>query len=161
MQAVSRKIMADKRFFIDLGAMPEGEKEYHYHVDDAFFGSLEQDEILRGEAEVKVVLRCHGDEVLLKLSCAGAVAVTCERCLDEVVLPVEAEDEVLLVLADHDEDGEDRVLIDRRNTVFDLGWLIYEIIETSLPLVRRHPEGECNPQMEELLRTHLCTAEEE
>ena len=45
--------------------------------------------------------------------------------------------------------------------VLDLSWLLYELIEISLPIVHSHQPGECNPQMEELLRSHLCVQPED
>ena len=37
--------------------------------------------------------------------------------------------------------------VDAKTGKLDLDWTIYEIIETSLPLQRVHPEGECNEDM--------------
>lgn len=146
---------------IDLGALTAGRHDFEYKLDDAFFKSLDQDVVLGGDADAKVNIVAHEDTFQVHLEVAGEVSVTCDRCLDPVSEPVEAEDDLLIKLAAHDGEDDDCVYIDMTHPLFDLGWLLYEEIAVSLPIVSRHQPGECNPQMEELLQAHLCTTIED
>ena len=146
---------------IDLSMLEEGVHEAEYVLDDAFFQSLEQTEISGGAVRAKTVIRRHNESFLLTLAVEGNVIVTCDRCLEPVTMEVKSEDELSVRLGDRNDEDESGMTVDRRQPVLDLGWLLYEESETSLPVVCRHREGECNPQMEELLRAHLCTTEED
>ena len=146
---------------IDLSLLEDGVSEQHYVLDDSFFSGLEQDAILGGHLEADVRLLAHEEEVQLTLSLQGKVSVPCDRCLDPVEVEVEAEDELIVKLADHDDEDDNAIYVNRQKPVFNLGWLLYEETETALPIVCRHRKGECNPQMEELLQAHLCTVEEQ
>lgn len=151
----------DQPLNIDLGALSAGRHEFEYKLDNAFFEHLDQDVILGGDVDAKVIVVAHEDTFQLHLEVEGEVSVTCDRCLDPVSEPVEAEDDLLIKLAAHDDEDDDCVYIDMTHPVFDLGWLLYEEISVSLPIVCRHQPGECNPQMEELLQAHLCTTIED
>lgn len=142
---------------MDLGALSAGRHEFEYKLDDAFFAALDQNVVLGGEVNAKVSIAAHEDTFKLHLALEGEVSVTCDRCLDPVKEEVEAEDDLLIKLAAHDDEDDDCVYIDMTHPIFDLGWLLYEEISVSLPIVCRHQPGECNPQMEELLQAHLCT----
>ena len=74
--------------------------------------------------------------------------MACDRCLDPLVLPVEAEETVKVKDADPDEgDDVEMYYLEANCPYFELSWPLYEIIETAHPLQRVHPENECNPDM--------------
>ena len=41
---------------------------------------------------------------------------------------------------------------DEQTNTLDLSWLAYETITINLPLVHSHPDGECTPDMQQLLQ---------
>ena len=141
--------------------MEVGHHELQYTLDDAFFAALDQNEVLAGNVIAKAVIEAGENTFRLHVEVNGQVNVTCDRCLDPVAEPVCAEDDVLIKLADEDGEDDTCVYLNAEHPVFDLGWLFYEIVSVSLPIVCRHPEGECNPQMEELLQAHLCSTIDE
>ena len=52
-------------------------------------------------------------------------------------------------------DVEDDILPDEEDEqtdTLDLRWLAYEMITINLPLVHSHPDGECIPDMQNLLQ---------
>ena len=157
MQAFCRRMATTEPLKMDLGALSAGRHDYEYTLDDAFFQGLDQDVILGGNVKANVSILAHEDTFQMRVQLEGEVSVTCDRCLDPVAEAVEAEDELLIKLAAHDDEDDDCIYLDMTHPVFELGWLLYEEISVSLPLVCRHQPGECNPQMEELLQAHLCT----
>ncbi len=149
-------------FLLDLNALQLGAYRYDYVIDDAFFAALDQNEILGGKVQSQVDLTVRENTCSLQIHLQGDVKITCDRCLDELIQPIEA-NEVLLVKVGVPSDtlDEDAIFVDPKSGALDLAWLIYELIEINLPLVHSHQAGECNPDMQALLQTHLCTTVEE
>ncbi|MBR1929340.1 MAG: DUF177 domain-containing protein [Paludibacteraceae bacterium] len=145
-------------YSINLNNIRAKAQEFDYELDDDFFKLLEQDEIHGGEVKAKVLISPIGDKYHLQIDLKGKVIVTCDRCLDDMTEIVEAADEAVVEIGDGED--EEIIYVDENSGELDLKWLLYELIETNLPLVHSHQAGECNPQMEELLLSHLCTTEE-
>ncbi len=148
-------------YLIDLNALQYGDYQYDYLLDDAFFSAIGENEILGGKLQSSVHLVVREQGCGLELSAEGEVRVTCDRCLDEMVEPVSVNENLLVKVASPSEGDTDDDTLYVADGKLDLAWLLYEMIEINLPIVHRHQEGECNPQMEELLQTHLCIATEE
>ena len=73
--------------------------------------------------------------------------MTCDRCLDDLVLPVAVEETRILK-----DDPAAREATDERITLLDGGhydaaWELYELIELSLPLQRVHDVNDCDPDV--------------
>lgn len=116
---------------------------------DDFFAALEQEEILGGEVTVKMAVKEHTNEVFeLNLSITGDVVVSCDRCLDDVTMHVEAED-VVKICGDIADDGIDDEIkrLQGRGYGYDISWDVYEIIVVAMPLQKIHEPGKCNPEM--------------
>ena len=129
-----------------------GQQVREFALDDAFFAGLEQDEILGGQCQVKVAINAREQSASLRISIAGTVKVTCDRCLDPMEIVLEPiEDEVLLKLAPEDGEDDEAIYVAESKPVYNLGWLLYEMIAVSLPVVHSHEDGKCNPEMAAIL----------
>ena len=78
--------------------------------------------------------------------------VECDRCLEDLTLKVDIEPHLTVGFGtvDVDETGEvddDVLVIDRSESELSLDQFVYDYICLSLPLVKAHPEGKCNPEM--------------
>lgn len=153
--------MQQDSLHIDLALLPIGKHEYDVRMDNAFFEELDQEEILGGDAKAHVVLVQKEHSAALTISIIGTVEATCDRCLDPVTIPVEIEDEVVVKIGVAPEELDENIWLPAEEPVLDLAWLLYEDVELSLPLVICHREGECNPEMQELLRAHAATIADE
>jgi len=124
-------------------------KVREFRLEDAFFETLEQEEITGGSVKVAVQTRAAlGGIYTLSITMEGSVSVQCDRCLDRLTLPVSASEEIKVKQGEAEEsDAEDMLYATDKAGTFDLSWELYEIIETSLPIQRVHPAGECNPDM--------------
>lgn len=107
-------------------------KHYSWHVGKEFFDSFETSEIIDADLETEAEVSDDG-AVSVKCHVSGNVTVQCDRCLADLVMPVDTsfEDE------DHPIEGN---LVDLRQDVYD-----YVCI--SLPLQRVHEEGACDPEV--------------
>lgn len=104
-----------------------------WHTGKEFFESFGNTEILDADVAVEVTLRNHG--LTLDVSCkiSGNVTVVCDRCLEQLVMPLETSFEEGYSL----EGGESEI---------DFSQDIYDYVCTSLPMQRVHPDGECNQE---------------
>lgn len=129
----------------------KGSQSFDFKVDKSFLEEFGNESLLDTACDVRVEEEKKGSwiEVLCKIK--GSVVVECDRCLDP--LPIEVNQEQLLVVrfdSDPDtvEEDDDNVLIlPEDQTELDLGQIVYDFICLSIPIVKVHPEGQCNPDM--------------
>ena len=134
---------------VNLHQVERDDAHLHFHLNDAFFSALEQDEILGGSVEVDVVVRFGAaDTFTFSYTLSGQVSVPCDRCLDPVLLSVEVNDRLKVAYRDNDEAIDaDLTVIPYSQLNYDMAWDIYELLLLNLPLQRIHSSGECNADM--------------
>ena len=118
-------------FVIKLGSLASGTSSIEEHAGAEFFGIFGNTEILDADIAVSLVLHNHGITLDAECSIEGTVTVPCDRCLDNLVIPVSTGFEENYVL-----EGDE----------LDLRQDIYDYVCTALPFRRIHPEGECNTE---------------
>lgn len=131
---------------INLDKLDVGSYQFDYQLDSTYFQGIEKSEVLGGNVACKANLALRERDFDLTIAVRGTVQVACDRCLDSMDIVVDEQDDM--------EVEDDAKLL-------DLSWLAYELIVVNLPLVHCHPEGECNPEMEKLLQSHLCSTTED
>jgi uncharacterized metal-binding protein YceD (DUF177 family) len=87
----------------------------------------------------------------------GTVNLPCDRCLENIILPVTTEGELAVRFGKVDDStpDDDLIVLDPSEGEIDLSQYIYDSINISLPLQRIHPDGQCNPEMMEKLRNFI------
>ena len=116
-------------FVISVKGLKPGRSHLDWHADGQFFASFENSEIKDADLDIAVDIDNDEFEIAVECRIQGTVTVICDRCLEDLVLPVSTSFE------------EDETL--------DLNQDIYDFVCLSLPMHRVHPDGECN---EETLR---------
>ena len=139
--------MDKKSNIVALDSLELGVHVFDFQLDNAYFSEIENSELLGGEVKVEAQLNLREYDFDLDIAVKGLVQVTCDRCLDEMDVMVDAEE------SEWEWDDEPKLI--------DLSWLAYELIIVNLPLVHSHQDGGCNPEMDALLQNHLCTDVEE
>lgn len=70
-------------------ALSVGTHRFDFKIGDRFFEAFEGSEIHRGkETDVQVVLNKQSNLLTLDFRIEGEVCVTCDRCLEEFMMPV-------------------------------------------------------------------------
>ena len=108
-----------------------GKTEFTWAADAEFFGNFGNEDITAADLKVTAEVINHGTTVDVACNINGSVTVPCDRCLDDLEIPVETGFEESYV-----PEGED----------LDLSQDVYDYVCTSLPLQRVHAEGECNEE---------------
>ena len=138
----------------DLRVLATKGETVNISLGDNFFQELDQDEIIGGDINVGLSVRESAGGVFeVAITIDGDVVVQCDRCLDDLSLPVEVEEKIKIYSGNEDiiPDNEDIRVLEGNGYVYDFSWDIYELAELSLPLQRVHQENECNPEMTDRL----------
>ena len=118
-------------FVVNLTSLAPGTNRFEWHAGAEFFEAFGNVDILDADLEVTASVVCHGLTAEVSCEIAGSVTVACDRCLEDLVIPVETSFE-----ESYTPDGGE----------LDLSQDVYDYVCTSLPLQRMHPEGECNQE---------------
>lgn len=141
-------LMHTDQYKVNLRSLPEGDHEYSWLLDDAYFERLSEGSMQGGEVEVDLMLRRTGDVFSLSFDYEGYVTVPCDRCLDPVEIDVVSDREFVVKFGvEALEESDEILVVSELDGVLDLEWILYEDIVLSLPIQRVHDAGECNPDM--------------
>ena len=142
---------------VALNGLPSGKTVFEGRLSREFFAGFGNQEILDADVSTVVTVEKSGSYVGIDMALEGNVTVECDRCLEDLVLPVSRT--VLLELkfgefqTQEQQDGEREVIfLSRDNTELDLSQTAYDYVCLSLPLQRHHEEGGCNPEALKHLR---------
>jgi len=136
---------------VPIKGLPLGESIFRFEIGEAFFQAFENPQIKDADCSVKV--RVARYQTLLEVVCeiGGFVVVECDRCLEDLTLKVDVEPHLTVgfgtVDVDESEAEDDVLVIDHTESELNLNQFVYDYICLSLPLVKVHPEGKCNPEM--------------
>ena len=142
-------MQSENLLHINLAHADEAAKRLDIELTDRFFADLEQEEISGGDVHAEIFVKASaGDIFTVKIALKGQVTVACDRCLDPLTLNVDTSDTLKIKDAEPEDcDADDLLYLDAGNPCYDLSWVTYEIIETSLPMQRVHAAGECNKEV--------------
>ncbi len=135
-------------FKIDLKALTEDVTPLEWTLDNHFFGQLEEAQLQQGLVHVSGSIRKAVGFYELLLHSVGTVQVPCDRCLEMMSQPIEADLRLTVKLGMENtfDDGE-VVTIDEQKPILDVAWLVYELIALAVPIQHVHQPGDCNDAM--------------
>jgi uncharacterized metal-binding protein YceD (DUF177 family) len=157
-------MVARNSFEIEFGGLGEGVHEFEFHVDDSFFARFENSLVRHGDLDILVTLEKEPGMLLMDFTFSGAITTTCDRCLDDLVVPVEGYNELLVKLGDEEGQGEDSevdmIHLPAREHVLDVSELLLDYISLQLPIRNVHPDDEngkstCNSDVLREMEKHL------
>ena len=143
---------------LKIKTLPFGTHTVECHVDESFFNGQDQAEVRRADVDVTLeVTRKSENTCRLEISCHGTVTVACDRCLEDLDLPVE-ESYCLNVeqMGTELDDSNDELLIvpsDWRE--LDTAPLVRDTVLLAIPMTHCHEhEEDCNSAMLNVLENH-------
>ena len=153
--------MEDKKSFkIDYHTLSEGKHNISFSIDTEMFSAMNNGVIHGGECVIDIDLTKSLSLLRLDVKINGIVIVDCDRCLEELPLPIRF-DGVLFVKITNSIEGsefliddktEDTMLLNPLVEELDITDYIFDSVMLALPLQRIHPEDEegesgCNSDM--------------
>ena len=140
-------------FIIPLNGLTTGQHEYDWKVGKEFFESFENSEILDAELVASVVVEKSGRYLGIDCEVTGDVTVECDRCLDNLQMPIDVEISLSVKYSDeessdeHHEGEREVIFVPETDAEFDMSQIIYDYVCLNLPMQRVHEDGECNPDV--------------
>jgi uncharacterized metal-binding protein YceD (DUF177 family) len=143
---------------LPLRNLEKGRHEFEFSVNTEFFSDFHNPEIIEGSIEISLNVEKFGHYMNMILTFSGTLTVLCDRCLENLVLPVEGENLLSIRLEKAPEEPEDKSLeediiyANAEDEEIDLTVYVYESICLSLPIQRVHGNDTngnslCNPEM--------------
>ena len=142
-----------RKYSIPYKGLSVGNHEFTFKVDERFFAAYDSSEIKGGNVDVDVKMTKQANLISLDLGIRGEVIVECDRCLDDVSLPVDYDGTLVVRFSETEQESDGEVLwLSPMETEIPLAQYIYDSIVLSLPIQRVHPDDEngrstCDPDM--------------
>jgi len=149
-----KTMVADKvnDFIVDFRRMTVGKFLRHYVLNDAFWSASEYEDITGGKITADVEVTTVGDDFRVRFQMEGSVNVPCDRCLDDMSLPINIDESLMVRLANQDEEvDENLITVDEMRGTLDVSWIMREMVAVVIPVQHVHEDGGCNPDMMERL----------
>lgn len=142
-------------FKLPLKSLPQGTHSFKFHLDKAFFENMESADVRGADLEVDLTVDYHNDVYDLNFEVTGVVIVPCDRCLDDLELPVEAHYHVVVKYGeDFRDDSDEFIEIPESDNYLNVAYMIYDTVSLAIPIKHVHPMGKCNRAMSSLLKKH-------
>ena len=144
-------------FQLHLKMLKEGENRFKYSLDDGFFEAIDAPEVKSGKLDVELSAHRTADFFELNFHTKGWVNIPCDLCLDDMKQPIDTANRLLVKFGEAYSEDDEQVVVEENNPVLDLSWFIYEFIVLNIPIKHVHAPGKCNPEMIDMLHTHMAT----
>lgn len=149
-------------FKLPLKSLPKGVHSFDYHLDKQFFANMENTDVRDADLNVQLTVDYNGDVYALHFVISGEVVLLCDRCLDDLNLPIDATYDIAVQYGDDYNDESDTLLqIPESDNYLNVSYMIYDTVVLEIPIKHVHPMGKCNRQMSALLRKHRAGGSDE
>lgn len=146
-------------FKLPLKSMPIGTQVFEYKIGKQFFVNMENNDVRNADIDVKLTVTHKNDFYELDFETTGDVTVACDRCLDDLHLPVETSYHTIVKFGeDYNDDNDDFLVIPESDNYLNVAYMLHDTIVLAIPIKHVHPLGKCNRAMNALLKKHRSTA---
>lgn len=154
---------------LPLRSLEKKKHVFEFSLNADFFLRFQHPDINGGNANVTITVEKLSNYMNVVVDFSGELVVSCDRCLDDLAVPVEGENILSVRFAEAPEEQEneeedlkeDVMYVDGGDEELDLTHYVYESICLALPIQRVHGNDKngkslCNPNM----LKYLLNAEE-
>jgi len=136
-------------YTIPIKGLSIGRHNYSFSIDSVFFNDFENSLVQNATLNVELVLEREATWMKVESEIKGDVFVECDRCLEELKLPLDTKATLLVkfVKTEGETDDDEIITLDPSESELDLKQFFYDYICLALPLKKVHKPGECNPEM--------------
>lgn len=135
--------------------MPVGTHEYEYHLGKQFFVNMESADIHDADLGVLLTVTHKSDMYDLNFHVAGDLTLICDRCLDNLIYPIETDYHITVKYGDdYNDESDDLLIIPESDNYLNVAYMLYDTVALTVPIKHVHPLGKCNRQMSAMLKKH-------
>ncbi len=129
-----------KQYDINIFKLNDGEHQYSFQTDAAFFANFENSLVEKGDVNAKITLDKSPSLISMKIYLRGSVELICDRSLDTFDYPVHTEASMRFKFGEEEQElSEDMVVITNNTQVINVAQYIYEYIGLAIPMKKLHP----------------------
>ncbi|NDV84440.1 DUF177 domain-containing protein [Bacteroides sp. 51] len=144
------------KYRIDLRGMNADAETHEFLLDNLFFANIDGPEVQKGKLKVVLSVKKTSRAFDLDFQIEGIVFVPCDRCLDDVELPINTSEKLVVKLGrEHGSEGDNIIIVPEDEGDINVAWLIYEFIALAIPMKHVHAPGKCNKGVTGKLSKHL------
>ena len=119
---------------------------------------MESADIHDADLTVKLTVTHKHDLYELAFVVTGTVTLICDRCLDDLVMPIEATYNLTVKYGeDYNDDNDDLLIIPESDNYLNVSYMIFDTASLAIPIKHVHPLGKCNRAMSAILRKHRAS----
>lgn len=142
---------------VDLKNLASGVHEFEYLLENKFFVDVDGNDVQKGNVKVCLTVRRTSVAFEMDFQIEGVVIVPCDRCLDDVEVPVDTKNRLIVKFGEgYAEESDEVVVVPEDEGSINLAWFMYEFIALAVPMKRVHASGKCNKEMSAKLREHTA-----
>ncbi|MDR1557681.1 MAG: DUF177 domain-containing protein [Tannerellaceae bacterium] len=147
---------------VDLKNLSPGVHEFEYSLENKFFIDIDGTEVQKGKVKVLLTVKRVSMMFEMNFQIIGVVSAPCDRCLDDLELPVETKNRLVVKFGKgYAEESDEIVVIPEEEGSINLAWFLYEFVALAVPMKHVHPPGKCNKAMSSKLKKHAPRNSEE
>lgn len=149
-----------EEFTITFGGLKAGNYSYEFRLNKRFLDMFGYEGISNADIGLEVYLKKSSRLLEFDFILKGTATVECDRCLDDLDIPVDYSSRLIVKLENTTDFEDDIIFMKPDSTEINISKYVYENIVFSLPARKIHPEDKngkslCNPQMLEKLGKYL------
>lgn len=140
---------------LPLKSLSTGEYEYEYRLGKQFFNDMESADIHDADLNVKLTVEHRHEAYTLSFLITGTITLICDRCLDDLIMPVDTTYTITVKYGeDYNDESDDLLIIPESDSFLNVAYMLYDTVALTIPIKHVHPLGKCNRQMSAMLRKH-------
>ena len=147
---------------LKIKTLPFGTHAVECHVDESFFNDAEQTEVRSADVDVNLkVTRKNENTFHLEISCNGTVTIPCDRCLEDLDLPVDLDYRLNVeqMGTEYDDSSDELLIVPAEWRELDAAPIVRDTLLLAIPMTHCHENpDDCNADMLDLLDRHSVEA---
>ena len=151
-----------KLYNVDLKNLTPGIHEFEYLLENKFFVDIDGDQVQKGKVKVYLTVKRSSMMFEMNFQIEGVVMVPCDRCLDDMEIPIDTHNCLVVKFGkEYAEESDEVVVIPEDEGAINLAWFLYEFIALAIPMKHVHAPGKCNKAMSSKLKKHTARSTED
>ena len=145
---------------LKIKTLPFGVHTVECHLDESFFNTEEQTEVRRANIDVTLTVTRKSETTYhMQIACHGTVTIPCDRCLDDLDLPVDEDYRMNVeqMGEELDDAGDELLIVPSDWWELDAAPLVRDTVLLAIPMTHSHEnDADCNPDMLDAIDSHLA-----
>jgi len=132
-------------FSIPIEGLKDGKREFMFDLDNEFFTEFENSPVKAGNFKARLELEKKSNLIKLDFDIEGTMHTPCDRCLEDIDLPLQMEDHLIIKYKDEAVEEEEVIYITRDTDHINVAKYLYECVCLNLPLIKVYDCRENKP----------------